>query len=87
MSPNRWVTARSTPGRVGRGHDGQATSVTGSLSTLAPTKVVNAGFQLSDGQTVGIAAPIIIQFDAPITDKATVERALTVTTTPPTEGG
>ncbi len=68
------------------GHDGQATPVTGSLSTLAPTKVVNAGFQLSDGQTVGIAAPIIIQFDAPITDKATVERALTVTTTPPTEG-
>lgn len=69
------------------GHDGQATPVTGSLRTLAPTKVVNAAFQLSDGQTVGIAAPIIIQFDAPIDDKATVERALKVTTTPVTEGG
>lgn len=68
------------------GHDGQATPVTASFTTLAPTKVVNAGFQLSDGQTVGIAAPIIIQFDAPISDKATVERALTVTTSVPTEG-
>lgn len=68
------------------GHDGKSTPVTGSLTTLAPTTVVNAGFQLSDGQTVGIAAPIIIQFDAPITDKATVERALTVTTSPLTEG-
>ena len=68
------------------GHDGQSTPVTASLTTLAPTKVVNAGFQLSDGQTVGIAAPIIVAFDAPITDKATVERALTVTTSPHTEG-
>ena len=68
------------------GHDGQSTPVTASLTTLAPTTVVNAGFQLSDGQTVGIAAPIIVAFDAPITDKATVERALTVTTSPHTEG-
>ena len=68
------------------GRDGQATPVNGSFTTLTPAKVVNAGFQLSDGQTVGIAAPIIIQFDAPISDKAAVERALTVTTTPPTEG-
>ena len=68
------------------GHDGQSTPVTGSLTTLAPTAVVNAAFQLSDGQTVGIAAPIIIAFDAPIADKATVERALTVTTNPHTEG-
>ncbi len=68
------------------GHDGQAAPVNGSFTTLTPAKVVNAAFQLSDGQTVGIAAPIIIQFDAPISDKATVEQALTVTTTPPTEG-
>lgn len=68
------------------GHDGQAAPVSGSFTTLLPTKVVNAAFQLSDGQTVGIAAPIIIQFDAPISDKAAVERELTVTTNPPTEG-
>ncbi len=41
---------------------------------------------MADGQTVGVAAPIIIQFDAPISDKAAVEKALTVTTNPPVEG-
>ena len=44
------------------------------------------GNSSSDGQTVGIAAPVILQFDAPISDKATVEKALKVTTDPPTEG-
>jgi len=69
------------------GHDGHAAAVAGSFSTVKPTQVVNGWFQLSDGQTVGIAAPIVLQFDAPIADKAAVERALTVTTDPPTEGG
>jgi lipoprotein-anchoring transpeptidase ErfK/SrfK len=69
------------------GRDGQAVPVKASFGTVAPAKVVNGWFQLNDGQTVGVAAPIILQFDAPITDKATVERALTVTTEPPTEGG
>lgn len=69
------------------GHDGTAVPVGGSFTTVAPTKVVNGWFQLSDGQTVGVAAPVILQFDAPIADKAAVERALRVTTDPPTEGG
>ncbi len=69
------------------GHDGQAGAVSAKFSTVTPNKVVDGWFQLTDGQTVGIAAPIILQFDAPISDKATVERALTVTTDPPTEGG
>ena len=68
------------------GHDGQATPVSATFSTVTPSRVVSGWFQLTDGQTVGVAAPIILQFDAPITDKATVERALTVTTDPPTEG-
>jgi hypothetical protein len=68
------------------GHDGKAVPVTGEISTIAPTKVIDGGFQLADGQTVGVAAPIIIQFDAPISDKAAVERALKVTTEPPVEG-
>lgn len=68
------------------GRDGKASPVGATFSTVTPSKVVSGWFQLSDGQTVGIAAPIILQFDAPITDKATVERALTVTTDPPTEG-
>jgi lipoprotein-anchoring transpeptidase ErfK/SrfK len=68
------------------GHDGKPVPVKGKLSTVSPTKVIDGGFQLADGQTVGIAAPVIIQFDAPIADKAAVERALKVTTEPPVEG-
>lgn len=68
------------------GHDGRATPVTGKFTTVSPTKKIGGSFQLADGQTVGVAAPIIIQFDAPISDKAAVEKALTVTANPPVEG-
>ncbi|MEE2854336.1 MAG: Ig-like domain-containing protein [Actinomycetota bacterium] len=68
------------------GHDGKAVPVAGKFTTVSPTKKIGGAFQLADGQTVGIAAPIIIQFDAPISDKAAVEKALTVTTNPPVEG-
>ncbi len=68
------------------GQDGKAAAVTGSFSTVKPNVVVNSQFQLSDGQTVGVAAPIILQFDAPISDKAAVEKGLAVTTNPPVEG-
>jgi lipoprotein-anchoring transpeptidase ErfK/SrfK len=68
------------------GHDGKAIAVSGKLTTVSPSKKIGGAFQLADGQTVGVAAPIIIQFDAPISDKAAVEKALTVTTNPPVEG-
>jgi lipoprotein-anchoring transpeptidase ErfK/SrfK len=68
------------------GRDGTAVPVNGHFTTVKPTVTVNGQFQLADGQTVGIAAPIILQFSAPIKDKAAVERALTVITEPPTEG-
>jgi len=68
------------------GHDGKAIPVAGKFSTVSPSKKIDGGFQLADGQTVGVAAPIIIQFDSPISDKAAVEKAISVTTEPPVEG-
>ena len=69
------------------GRDGKAVPVAATFATINPTRQVNGQFQLSDGQTVGVAAPIILQFDAAIDDAtADVERALTVITDPPTEG-
>ncbi len=68
------------------GHDGKAVPVAGKFTTVSPSKKIDGGFQLADGQTVGVAAPIIIQFDAPISDKAAVEKAISITTTPPVEG-
>nr|WP_090276288.1 Ig-like domain-containing protein [Mycolicibacterium komanii]CRL69574.1 ErfK/YbiS/YcfS/YnhG family protein [Mycolicibacterium komanii] len=68
------------------GRDGKAVPVEGSFSTVDPSTQVNGSFQLADGQVVGVAAPIIIQFDASISDKASVEKALKVTTDPQVEG-
>jgi lipoprotein-anchoring transpeptidase ErfK/SrfK len=68
------------------GRDGTAVPLSGHFTTVKPTATVNGQFQLADGQTVGIAVPIILQFNAPIKDKAAVERALAVVTEPPTEG-
>ena len=71
------------------GHDGKAIPVAGTFTTIKPKTQVNGQFQLADGQVVGVAAPIIIQFDKAIddADKPTVEKALKVTTNPPVEGG
>lgn len=68
------------------GRDGRVVPLGGKFTTLTPAKKVDGGFQLSDNQTVGVAAPIIIQFDHRVSDKASVERAITVRTTPPVEG-
>jgi lipoprotein-anchoring transpeptidase ErfK/SrfK len=70
------------------GEDGKSVPVAGSFTTVAPVVTVSGTFQLADGQTVGVAAPIIMQFDAAIADedRAAVEKALTVTTTPAVEG-
>ncbi len=68
------------------GRDGKPVAVAGRFTTVTPTKKVDGQFQLGDGQTVGVAAPVIIQFDAPISDKAAVQRALKINTDPPVEG-
>src|SRR6478752_7383741 len=68
------------------GKDGKPVPLVGKFTTVTPQTQVNSQFQLADGQTVGVAAPIIVQFDASSSDKAAVERALVVTTTPPVEG-
>jgi lipoprotein-anchoring transpeptidase ErfK/SrfK len=68
------------------GRDGKAVAVEGNFTTLNPATEVSGQFQLADGQVVGVAAPVIIQFDASISDKASVEKALKVTTEPRVEG-
>lgn len=66
--------------------DGQRTPVTGRFSTATPANLMHASFNIDDGGTVGVAAPIIVQFDGPVKDKAAAERALSVQTSVPTEG-
>ncbi len=68
------------------GADNRLVLVSGSFTTLTPQQVVGATLNIDDGSVVGIAAPIILQFDGHVADKVAVERALRVTTSPPTTG-
>lgn len=68
------------------GWDRASRPVEGTFTTLAPDSQLSVVVNIADGQEVGIAAPLILKFDGTVEDKETVERALTVTTTPPTEG-
>jgi lipoprotein-anchoring transpeptidase ErfK/SrfK len=68
------------------GNDGTTMPVTGSFSTVQPAKLISGTLNIHDGDTVGIAAPIILQFDDHVTDQAAVQRALQVQTSTPTEG-
>ncbi|MGK8511660.1 L,D-transpeptidase [Nocardia asiatica] len=68
------------------GTDGKPIPIDGSFRTLAPESTVPATLNIGDNQEVGIAAPIILRFKSAVANKAAVEKALTVTTDPPTEG-
>jgi lipoprotein-anchoring transpeptidase ErfK/SrfK len=61
----------------------------GSWSTVAPDDQVHVSVSPTDGDTVGVGAPILVSIGTDITDptaRANVEKAITVTTTPKTEG-
>jgi lipoprotein-anchoring transpeptidase ErfK/SrfK len=68
------------------GPDHLSVPVTGSFTTVKPKQQLHATLNIGDGDTVGIAAPIILQFDDHVSDKAAVERALQVQASVPTEG-
>ena len=68
------------------GTDGKVVPLIGSFGTVTPKKVVRGTLNIGDDRTVGVAAPIRIQFNGHVSDRAAVERALSVTTSVPVEG-
>ena len=68
------------------GPDQLPVPIAGSFTTVKPKAQLHATLNIGDGDTVGIAAPIILQFDDHVPDKAAVERSLQVQTSVPTEG-
>jgi lipoprotein-anchoring transpeptidase ErfK/SrfK len=83
-TPLRYGTAYTWSGQATG--EGGAIPVAGSFSTVDPTTTTQAQINIDDGETVGIAAPIIVQFDHHVADKAAAERAMTVQTSVPTPG-
>jgi lipoprotein-anchoring transpeptidase ErfK/SrfK len=66
--------------------DGRTSPLGGTLRTITPKKQVEATLNIGDGRTVGVAAPIEIQFDGHVDDRAAAEKALKVDTSKSTEG-
>jgi lipoprotein-anchoring transpeptidase ErfK/SrfK len=68
------------------GDDGAAVPLAGAFSTVDPKTQLRGVLNIGDGKTVGVAAPIEIQFNGHVENRAAVERALSVSTSTPVEG-
>jgi lipoprotein-anchoring transpeptidase ErfK/SrfK len=66
--------------------DGTAVPLAGTFATRPPSKKIRGTINIGDGRTVGIAAPIRIQFNGHVADRAAAEQALSVETSAPVEG-
>ena len=75
----RWSGIADGPG-------GTWTKIYHSVTVVDPDSTMSVVVNVADGAEVGIAAPLILKFSGTVNDKATVEKALKVTTTPATEG-
>lgn len=69
-----------------RSDRGAVAHVDRELRTISPDQTTSVVINIADHSEVGIAAPLILKFSGTVEDKAAVEKALTMTTNPPTEG-
>jgi len=84
LEPGVTYTVKS----VGTGEDGDTVRATSSFTTEALTldQQTYPSVAPLDGETVGIGMPVVVTFDIPVTDKASFERNMHVTTSPEQPG-
>jgi lipoprotein-anchoring transpeptidase ErfK/SrfK len=68
------------------GENGTSTPLDAGFDTVKPARQLRGVLNIGDGKTVGVAAPLEIQFDGHVDDRAAVEKALSVQTSKPVEG-
>jgi lipoprotein-anchoring transpeptidase ErfK/SrfK len=68
------------------GSDGKPVQLSGQFTTATAKRQISGSLNVGDDQTYGIAMPIALTFSSKVTDRAAVEKALSVQTTPKTEG-
>jgi lipoprotein-anchoring transpeptidase ErfK/SrfK len=74
---------------VATGTDGQSTTATTSFTTMgAPGRETGTGLYLFDGNTYGVAMPVVVEFNPGIkkADRAAVQKRMFVETSPVQEG-
>jgi len=74
------VTATGTDG------SGQRVTTTSTFRTLTPTQTFSTEIYEGSDQTYGVGMPIMLIFSQPITNRAAVERSLSLTTSKPVIG-
>jgi len=70
---------------TGIGADGKSVTRTTSFTTMGqPGNTVGTGLYLQDGTTVGVAMPVVVEFDPPVPDsaRAAIQQRLFVSTMP-----
>lgn len=65
---------------------GAVTPITGTFTTVTPDDTVRTTISPGDGEIVGVAAPVEVSFGVAPADRAAVEKAVNITTTPAVEG-
>ncbi|WP_111765997.1 L,D-transpeptidase [Nakamurella deserti] len=65
---------------------GAATPISGTWTTVDPADTARTIISPGDGETVGVAAPVEVRFGVEPADRAAVEKAISITTTPAVEG-
>lgn len=68
------------------GTDGKQVKISGTFTTVDSGNEVGANITPGDNAIVGVAQPIMIRFPVEPTDKADVQKHLSITTTPAVEG-
>lgn len=93
LAADKWVATEDlgydkayTWSGTAKGEDGAEVPVNGSFRTIRPQRLVNASANVGDHETYGVAMPIKVTFSSPVQDKASVQKAMTVKTSVPTEG-
>jgi len=61
-------------------YNGTAKTTTSTFTTLTPAATFSTNIFEGEGMTYGVGMPIILTFSQPITNRAAVERAITLTT-------
>jgi lipoprotein-anchoring transpeptidase ErfK/SrfK len=72
---------------VATNKDGKPATTSSAFSTLTPARTVYTTVTPSEGWTVGVGMPVIVDFSRPVEDRAAALKALTVTSSSHVDGG